>query len=91
MFIFQHCKWPAQGTSIVPIGTLSFPMQLVVQYLTQAAIKLPSASDNTRGGVQRPLLSGRYCPWCTGKDRVTGKRLWIREELAEFGMAYSCC
>jgi len=31
-------------------------MQLVVQYLTKAAIiKLPSAVDNTRSSVQRPL------------------------------------
>jgi len=31
-------------------------MQLVVQYLTKAAIiKLPSAGDNTRSSVQRPL------------------------------------
>jgi len=28
-------------------------MQLVVQYLTQAAIKLPSAGDHTRSSVQR--------------------------------------
>jgi len=30
-------------------------MQLVVQYLTEAAIKLPSAGDNTRSSVQHPL------------------------------------
>jgi len=30
-------------------------MQLVVLYLTKAAIKLPSAGDNTRISVQHPL------------------------------------
>jgi len=30
-------------------------MQLVVQYLTEAAIKLPSAGDNTRSSVQHRL------------------------------------
>jgi len=30
-------------------------VQLVVQYLTQAAIKLPSAGDNARSRVQHPL------------------------------------
>jgi len=30
-------------------------MQLVVQYLTKAAIKLLSASDNTRSSVQHTL------------------------------------
>jgi len=30
-------------------------MQLVVQYLIKAAIKLPSAGDNTRSIVQHPL------------------------------------
>jgi len=39
-----------------PVGDVK-PMQLVVQYLTplQAAIKLPSAGDNTRSSVQHPL------------------------------------
>jgi len=30
-------------------------MQLVVQYLAKAAIKLASAGDNTRSSVQHPL------------------------------------
>ena len=39
-----------------PVGNVE-PVQLVVQYLTltQAAIKLPSAGDNTRSSVQLPL------------------------------------
>ena len=36
-----------------PVGYVE-TVQLVVQYLTQAAIKLPSASDNTRSSVQHP-------------------------------------
>ena len=37
-----------------PVGDVE-PMQLVVQYLTKAAIKLPSVGDNTRSSVQHPL------------------------------------
>ena len=37
-----------------PVGNVE-PMQLVVQYLTQAAIKLPSAGDNALSSVQHPL------------------------------------
>jgi len=37
-----------------PVGDVE-PMQLVVQYLTKTAIKLPSAGDNTRSSIQRPL------------------------------------
>jgi len=37
-----------------PVGNVE-PMQLVVQYLTKTAIKLPSAGDNTRSSVQHPL------------------------------------
>jgi len=37
-----------------PVGNVE-PMQLVVQYLTKAAIKLQSAGDNTRSSVQHPL------------------------------------
>ena len=31
------------------------PVKFIVQCPTQAAIKLPSAGDNTRGSVQHPL------------------------------------
>ena len=44
-----HCKLEEN-----PVGDVE-PMQLVVQYLTQAAIKLPSAGDNTCSSVQHPL------------------------------------
>ena len=46
-----HCKLEEN-----PVGDVE-PMQLVVQCLclTKAAIKLPSASDNTRSSVQHPL------------------------------------
>jgi len=37
-----------------PVGNVE-PMQLVVQYLTKTAIKLPSAGDKTRSSVQHPL------------------------------------
>jgi len=37
-----------------PVGNVE-PMQLVVQYLTKAAIKRPSAGDNTRSSIQHPL------------------------------------
>ena len=37
-----------------PVGDVE-PMQLVVQYLTKATIKLPSAGDNTRSNVQHQL------------------------------------
>jgi len=37
-----------------PVGDVE-PVQLVVQYLTKAVIKLPSAGDNTRSSVQHPL------------------------------------
>ena len=44
-----HCKLEEN-----PVGDVE-PMQLVVQYLTKTAIKLPSAGDNARSSVQRPL------------------------------------
>ena len=44
-----HCKLEEN-----PVGNVE-PMQLVVQYLTKTAIKLPSAGDNTRSSVQHPL------------------------------------
>ena len=44
-----HCKLDEN-----PVGNVE-PMQLVVQYLTKTAIKLPSAGDNTRSSVQHPL------------------------------------
>jgi len=31
------------------------PVEFIMQYLTQAAIKLPSTSDDTRSGVQHTL------------------------------------
>jgi len=53
-----------------PVGNVE-PMQLVVQYLTKAAIKRPSAGDNTRSSIQHPLSFVCYCPRCTGQDSVT--------------------
>ena len=44
-----HCKVEEN-----PVGNVE-PLQLVVQYLTKAAIKLPSAGDNTSSSVQHPL------------------------------------
>jgi len=37
-----------------PVGDVK-PVKFVVQYLTQAAVKLPSASDDTRSSVQHTL------------------------------------
>ena len=37
-----------------PVGDVE-PMQLVVQYPTKTAIKLPSVADNTRNSVQHRL------------------------------------
>ena len=44
-----HCKLEEN-----PVGNAE-PMPLFVQYLTEAAIKLPSAGDNTCSSVQHPL------------------------------------
>jgi len=44
-----HCK-----LEVNPVGDVE-PMQLVVQYLTKAAIKLPSAGEDTCSSVQHPL------------------------------------
>jgi len=54
--VLRQIRWCAAVQTLVncrcqpednPVGNVE-PMQLVVQYLTQAAIKLPSAGDNTR-------------------------------------------
>jgi len=61
--VLRQIRWCAAVQTLVnchceleenPVGNVE-PMQLVVQYLTQTAIKLPSAGDNTRSSV--PLLS----------------------------------
>jgi len=57
-----------------PIGDVK-PMKLVVQYLTQAAVKLPGAGDHTRAAAfnTRCSLSMTVlgdCPWCTSKNSV---------------------
>jgi len=41
----SHCKLEEDAVRHVE------PVQLIVQYLTQAAIKLPSAGDNARSSV----------------------------------------
>jgi len=51
------------------------PVQLVVLYLTQAAIKLPSAGDNARSSVQHQI--GRY-----NGQRATG--LWRPSRTLHF-------
>ena len=61
--VFRQIRWCAAVQSLAdchckleenPVGNVE-PVQLVVRYLTQAAIKLPSAGDNTRSSVQHPL------------------------------------
>ena len=44
-----HCKLEEH-----PVGDVE-PVKFIVQYLTQAAIKLPSAGDDARSGVQHTL------------------------------------
>jgi len=45
-----HCKLEEN-----PVGDVE-PRQLVVQYLTKDAIKLPSVGDNTRSAVFTPAV-----------------------------------
>jgi len=61
--VLRQIRWCAAVQTLVnchcqldenPVGYVE-TVQLVVQYLTQAVIKLPSAGDNTRSSVQRPL------------------------------------
>jgi len=52
-----------------PIGDVK-PVKLVVQYLTQTAVKLPSTGDDACSRVQHTLQLVRDCPWCTGKNSV---------------------
>jgi len=61
--VLQQIRWCAAVQTLVnchckleenPVGKVK-PVQLVVQYLTKAAIKLPSAGDNMHSSVQHPL------------------------------------
>ena len=61
--VLRQIQWCAAVQTLInclckleenPVGNVE-PMQLVVQYLTKAAIKLPSASDKTCSSVQHPL------------------------------------
>ena len=61
--VLRQIRWCATVQTLVnchcwleenPVGDVE-PMQMVVQYLTKTAIKLPSAGDNTRSSVQHPL------------------------------------
>ena len=45
----SHCKLEEN-----PVGNVE-PMQLIVQCLTKAAIKLPSAGDSAHSSVQHPV------------------------------------
>jgi len=54
-----HCKIEEN-----PVGDVE-PMQLVVQCLTQAAIKLSSAGDNPHA------VFVHLCTWCTSQNGVT--------------------
>jgi len=64
-------------------------MELVMQYLNKAAIKLPSAGDNTCSSVQHPLQFVRYCPWCTGQDGVTVIHSRVDDSVDERGQRVS--
>jgi len=85
--VLRQIRWCAAVQTLVnchceleenPVGNVK-PMQLVVQYLTKTAIKLPSAGDNTRSSVQFV----RYCPWCTGKDGVTVIHSRVNDSIDE--------
>jgi len=61
--VLRQIRWCAAVQTLVnsqckleenPVGNVEL-MQLVVQYLTKTAIKLPSAGDNTRSSVQHQL------------------------------------
>jgi len=61
--VLRQIRWCAAVQTLVnchchldenPVGYVE-TVQLVVQYLTKTVIKLPSAGDNTRSSVQRPL------------------------------------
>jgi len=54
--VLRQIRWCAAVQTLVNChcGNVE-PVLLVVQYLTQAAIKLPSAGDNTRSSVQQLL------------------------------------
>jgi len=61
--VVRHVQWSATVQTPVnyhcqpqeqPIGDVK-PMKLVVQYLTQAAIKLPSAGDDAGSRVRHSL------------------------------------
>ena len=61
--VFRQIRWCAAVQKLVncpckleenPVTNIE-PVQLVVQYLTQAVIKLLSAGDNTCSSVQHPL------------------------------------
>jgi len=61
--VLRQIRWCAAVQTLVncrckleenPVGNVE-PMQLVMQYPTKAAIKLPSAGDSTHSSVQRPL------------------------------------
>ena len=54
--VLRQIRWCAAVQTLVNChcGNVE-PVQLVVQYLTQAAIKLPIAGDNTRSSVQQLL------------------------------------
>jgi len=59
--VLRQIRWCAAVETLVTVNCHCKleknvePIQLVVQYLTKAAIKLPSAGDNTRSSVQHPL------------------------------------
>jgi len=61
--VFRQIRWCAAVQTLVnrhckleenPVGDVN-SMQFIVQYLAQAVVILPSASDNTRSSIQRTL------------------------------------
>ena len=60
------------------------PVKFVMQYLTQAAVKIPSAGDDKRSSVQHTLKLVRYCPWCTSKNCVAVINPWMYNGVDEY-------
>ena len=74
----SHCKLEEN-----PVGNVE-PMQ----YLTKAAIKLPSAGDNTRKNTPAATCP-LYCPWCTVEDGVTLIHSRVNDSIDERGQRSS--
>jgi len=69
--VLRQIQWCAAVQTLVnchcqleenPVGNVQ-QMQLVVQYLTKAVIKLPNAGDNMRSSVQHFVILDHVTHW----------------------------